>query len=103
MKLATKEKTPEQLARQKRYLSKRPLVDPYIGQLFRNYTGVSDQCSYEELVGLAEDFIITIHNDFEGIDIDVFGNYIGGTAQGYANNYLEMEGLTQEDLPNDLN
>ena len=84
MKLATKEKT---------------WVDPYTADLFRNYTGVNDQCSFEELVGLAGDFIITIHNDFEGIDIDV----IGATAQDYANNYLEIEGLTQEDLPNDLN
>ena len=42
MKLATKEKT---------------WVDPYTAELFRNYTGVSDQCSFKELVGLATDVI----------------------------------------------
>ena len=81
MKLATKEKT---------------WVDPYTAELFRNYTGVNDQCSFEELVGLAGDFIITIHNDFQGISVDY-------DAIEYAHNYLEQEGLTLEDLPNDLN
>tara|TARA_R110000824_G_scaffold3824_1_gene18265 strand:+ start:549 stop:794 length:246 start_codon:yes stop_codon:yes gene_type:complete len=81
MKLATKEKT---------------WVDPYTADLFRNYTGVSDQCSFEELIGLAMDFIITIHNDFQGISIDY-------DAIEYVHNYLDQEGLTLEDLPNDLN
>jgi len=81
MKLATKEKT---------------CIDPFTSELFRNYTGVSDQCSFEELTGLAMDFIITIHNDFEGLSIDY-------DAIEYAHNYLGQEGLTQGDLPNDLN
>lgn len=81
MKLATKEKT---------------WVDPYTAELFRNYTGVSDQCSFKELVGLAGDFIRTIHNDFQGISIDY-------DPIEYVCNYLKQEALTQEDLPNDLN
>tara|TARA_R100000935_G_scaffold56523_2_gene88263 strand:+ start:1257 stop:1514 length:258 start_codon:yes stop_codon:yes gene_type:complete len=73
-------------------------VDSYVGELFSFYSGVSPECSYEELVDLANDFMTTMHQDFDGYSIDDSS----ATAQDYVNYYLKREGLTQNDLPDHI-
>ena len=57
-------------------------IDPYTGELFENFTGVNDTCTFSKLVELAEEFITTIGNDFQGISIDY-------DANDYALHYVE--------------
>ena len=57
-------------------------VDPYTAELFENFTSVSPETSFEELVILAEDFIEVIAHSFQGISCDY-------EAEEYAKNYLE--------------
>ena len=61
-------------------------IDPYTSELFENFTGVDDTCTFSELVVLAKEFIITIGNDFQGISIDY-------DAEDYAFHYVENNPL----------
>jgi len=61
-------------------------TDAYTSELFENFTGVNDACTFSELVVLAEDFITTIGNDFQGISIDY-------EAKDYALQYVKNNHL----------
>ena len=61
-------------------------IDPYTSELFENFTGVNDACTFSELIELAEDFITTIGNDFQGISIDY-------EAKDYALQYVRKNHL----------
>ena len=67
-------------------IDQKTYIDPYTSELFENFTGVNDARTFSELVELAEDFITTIGNDFQGISIDYEPEHYA--LQYVKNNYL---------------
>jgi len=67
-------------------IDQKTYIDPYTSGLFENFTGVNDTCAFFELVELAQEFIITIGNDFQGISIDY-------DAEDYALHYVENHSM----------